>query len=366
MISVVYLILIYGIICVCMIIFNIFAILYGKGSDRISAVKVENYKTKIKEQFDRIADGLWVDENHLKFLKRKLKRGNELVIFDSVVTTYKKRENKYIDYYLDNLKEVFMYLMYYYEKRSNTEMAYYLSVVRDYNLLYNNKSSEIERILFDTLYDESFYCRDNAYLAICKIGNPYKLKDALVTISDSNKFFHKNLIFNGLNIYDGNNDTLNKILVNNFDLFRTDIKCCIIDYLAFYSTEYSDFVFSILTLSNTERSLKISCLRYFEYVHYERAEKLLIAYVDEYFNSDFLFCFTAVKALRNYVSEESISMIKNAIHSNNFKIRDIACESLAVIRLGLNAKDLEEFDLEEDVTDMYNYHVKKNMKKTVK
>ena len=42
----------------------------------------------------------------------------------------------------------------------------------------------------------------------------------------------------------------------------------------------------------------------------------------------------------------------------------MACESLAVIRLGLHAKDLDEFVFEEDVNDLYNYHIHKNKKKS--
>lgn len=366
MISVVYLIIIYGIICFAIIIFNICAILYGKGNRRISSLKINNYKSKIKEQFARVSEGALVDENHKKYLKRHLKRSSELFIFDEIVASYIKRENEYIERYLDNLNEVFMDLLYFYEKRSNTELAYYLSVIRDYNFLYNNNSYEVERILFETLYDESFYCRDNAYLAICKIGDPYKLRTALINISKSDKFFHRNLISNGLNIYNGDNDILNDILIKNFDLFRIDIRCCIIYYLSFCSDEYSEFIYSILTRPRSDRSLKLSCLKYFEYVYYYKVEKLLITYVDEYFNNDFEFCLYAVRALRNYVSEGSITTIRKAIYSNNFRIRDAACESLAVIRLGLDVKELNDFEFEEDVTDMYNYHVKKNMKKTVK
>ena len=82
------------------------------------------------------------------------------MIFDSVISRYKKHENKCIDAYLKDCKEIFISLMYHYDKKSNTEKAYYLSVIRDYNLLYDNKNKEIERILFESLQDESFYCRD--------------------------------------------------------------------------------------------------------------------------------------------------------------------------------------------------------------
>lgn len=364
--NVVFLIIIYVTICFFMILFNIFAIFYRKGSNKLNSIKTYNYKKRIKEQFKRISEGNGVDLEHLKYLKRKLKHGNQLILFDFVISRYKKKENKYIDTYLNDCKDIFIDLMYYYEKRSNTEKAYYLSVIRDYNFLYNNKNQEIECILFETLQDKNFYCRDNAYLAICKIGNPYKLRDVLLNISDSNKFFHSNLILNGLSIYNGNNNKLIELLIKDFDKFRNDIKCCIIKYLSYYDSQYSYFVYSILTSSITNKELQISCIEYFEYVYYEKAEKVLIHYVNEYFDSDLEFCLTAVKSLRTYTSEESISTIIKAIHSDQFKVRDVACESLAVIRLGIDTKDLEDFSLEEEISDMYNYHIKKNMKKVVK
>lgn len=364
--NVVYLIIFYAVICSCMIVFNIFATIYGKGSSKINSIKTKIYSKKIKEQLKKIEKGSNIDSEHLKYLKRKLKHGNELVIFDSVISRYRKHENKCIDAYLKDCKEIFISLMYHYDKKSNTEKAYYLSVIRDYNLLYDNKNKEIERILFESLQDESFYCRDNAYLAICKLGSPNKLCEALINISNSNKFFHNNLISNGLNIYNGNTEVLIKMLMSRFDKFRDDIKCSVIEYLSYYDSRYSKFVYSLLLSQDTDKNLKISCLRYFEYTYYKDAEKLIIKYVNEYFDTDLELCLSAVKALRNYTSKESISTITKAIYSKNFKLRNIACESLAVIMLGMDARDLEDFSLEEEVSDVYNYHIRKNMKKVVK
>ena len=59
-------------------------------------------------------------------------------------------------------------------------------------------------------------------------------------------------------------------------------------------------------------------------------------------------------------------MLKKSAKNNNLKIRDIACESLAVIRLGLSSKDIIELVSDDEDDDMYNYHIRKNMKKLVK
>lgn len=363
MINIVYLILIYVIICFFMILFNVLAIFHSKGSSKLNKIKIRKYKEKIKEQFKRIEEGFLISEEHIKYLKKKLKYGTELIIFDSIISDYKKRENAYIDKYLNNCKSVFTDLMYYYDKRSSTEKAYFLSIIRDYNLLYKNKSKEIERILFDALNEESIYCRDNAYLAICKMGKASNLCKALINISSSNKYFHKNLLINGLNIYNGNLKSLNKLLVKYFDEFRIDIKCCVIEYLSYSDGGYNDFVFELLLDKNLNRKLKLSAIKYFEYSHYYEAEKLLISYVLENLDKDVELCLVSVSALRNYTSNNSINTIKKAIHSKYFKIRDMACESLAVIRLGLNSKELDEFNLEDDITDMYNYYIRKNTKK---
>lgn len=362
--TVVYLIIIYVVICISMILFNIFATILEKGSNKISSKKRNIYKTKIKEQFNRISLGLNVDEEHLKYLKIKLKHSSELMILDSVVTRYKKRENKYIDEYLNLCSEVIINLIYYYEKRSNTEMSYYLSVIRDYDILNKNNSKEVEHILFNKLQDKSFYCRDNAYLAICKLANPNKICDALISISLSDKFFHQNLIFNGLSIYNGNIFKLNNLLIQNFDKFRNEIKSCIIEYLSYYDNKYNDFIYSLID-DKTDRMILLSAIKYFENIYYKKVEKLLIEYSNKYYENDLELCIACIKSLRSYPSEKSISTIIKAIHSTSFKLRNVACESLAVIRLGINAKDIEDFSLEKEENDMYNYHIRK-IKKVVK
>lgn len=366
MINIVYLILIYVIICFSMIIFNILAIIYGKGNDKLNSIKSRNYKDRIKKQFNRLEEGLKVEEEHLKYLKKRLKYDNELVIIDSIINRYKRKENKFIDIYLDNCKEVFIDLLYYYRKKNSAEKAYYLSVIRDYNLLYKNKSPLVEEILFDALNEKSFYCRDNAYLAICKMGDENKLYKALLSISESNKYFHRNLIVNGLNTYNGDMKKLSKLLVDNFDKLRNDLKCSVIEYLFYYDSGYSDFVFSLLSGKKIDRDLRLSCIKYFEYVYYKDAEKLLITYVLENFSSDITLCLASVKALRNYTSESSIYTIKKAIYSKNLKIVDMACESLAVIKLGLNPSEIEEIEIDGEVSDMYNYHIRKSAEKMVK
>ena len=361
--NVVYLIIIYGVICICMILFNVLAIIYGEGSNKINDLKRKKYKQKIKEQFKNIENKKEVDKEHLKYIKRKLKHGNELIIIDSIITSYKRRENKYIDEYLLACKEIFIELIYHYNKKSNTEKAYYLSVIRDYNLLYKCDRKEVERILFNSLQDESFYSRDNALLAISKMGSTDKLYNALIKISNSDKFFHPNIISNSLNIFNGNTSELIKLLMDNFDKLRSDIKCSLIEYIAYYKTSYNKFILELL-LSSNDRNIKLSALKYFEYISYKPALKVLIDYVDKYLNIDFNLCITAIKALRNYSDEKSINTLKKAAYSDNFKMRNMACESLAVIRLGLSAKDLDEFVFEEDVNDLYNYHIHKNKKKS--
>ena len=112
----------------------------------------------------------------------------------------------------------------------------------------------------------------------------------------------------------------------------------------------------------------MSAIKYFELVYYNDAERLLITYINKYLDSnlgDLDFCLACIKALRNYNSEVSINTIKKAIYYDNFKIRNVACESLAVIRLGIDPSDLEDSSLEDETNEMYNYYIRKNIKKVV-
>ena len=364
--SAIYIILIYVIICFCMILFNTFIILYGKVNTKINTLKTRKMKEKIKSQLNRLKNNFMVEEEHLKYLKRNLKKGNKLMIFDSIVTSYQKRENPCINKYLDSLKDLFAELMYYYVKKNVTERAYFLSVIKDYNVLYQNNKLEIDSILNKLLQDNNFYCRDNAYLAICKMGMADKMVRALLNISQSSKFFYIALLMNGLNMYNGEQVELLKLLMKEFNAFRDDIKCCIIEYASYYSNDYNDFILGLILSKDTSKELKISCLHYFEYVFYDKAEDVIVECVNTYLDDEFSLCYASVKALRNYNSKKSIETIMKAIYSDNFKIRDIACESLAVIRLGFNANDANDFPTEDNIDDMYYYHVRKNMEKMVK
>lgn len=361
--STILLIIIYALFCISMILFNIGLIFYNKINNNIINKKTDRLIQLIKEQFNIIESGLQVEEKHLKYIKRYIKNSNNLIIFDQIIDMFIKKENPNINEYLSSLKDIFIDSIYYYDKKNDTEKAYYFSVIKDYNILYENEKQDILDILFNSLHSKNFYCRDNAYLLICKIGNKKNVVDALLEISESNKFFHKNLIKNGLILYEGDSNILLDMLIKKYNKFRNDIKCCIIEYASYYSDSDNYHEFILEELNSINKDIKISCLYYFECVKYDLALEFILKNVD---NRDFDISYSAIKSLRNYNQQDSIEMLKKLAKNNHLKIRDIACESLAVIRLGLSSKDIMEFVDVDDADDMYNYHIRKNMKKMVK
>ncbi len=363
--KVTYLILIYTIICFCMIIFNASAIIYGKGNDRINAIKIKKYKEKIKEQFQLLKENQQVSTEHKKYLKRKLLNSNNLLTYDTIIINYLKKEEPYIQKYLQECKEVFEELLYKYDKKNNIEKAFCIKSLKEYGLFYQNNVKAVEDVLFENLIDESIYCRDNAYLAICSMANPNKITEALKIISNSTKFFHKNVIIIGLNSYRENSEELLEVLLSNFNKFSTDIKCSIIEYAAYFDNKNCKVILDLLLNRRSPRSLKISCLKYFEYVCYKPAGPILATYVYKYLDIDNDLCYYIVKALRNYKTKNCLKAIEKAIYSEDFHIRDIACESLAFIRLGLDSKEVDDFfEREGEILEMYDYHFEKNKPKS--
>lgn len=363
----VYLIVIYGVVCLSIIIFNMLLIVLSKVNTKLNATAIKKEKVKIKQQFKRIEDNLGVDESHIKYLKKRLRKRSKLMVFDEIVTSYQHRNNPYIVRYLLSIKDVFTELMHYYVKKNDTIRAYYLGIVKDYNILYQNTNPSIDTILFESLQDKNFYCRGNAYLAICKMGEANKVIRSLLNISTSSKFFHENIIMTGLNIYNGDADELINLSMGKFNSFSDEVKCCIIKYISYYNKDNcSQFVLSLITKKQEVKKVIISCLNYFEYVHYDKAEEVLIDLANQNLNKDFFISYATIRALRNYSSKNSIRAINKAVYSDSFKIRDIACESLAVIRLGLRTSDINEMLAKDEIYDMYNYYIKKNIEKKVK
>lgn len=356
-----YIILIYTIICFCMIIFNALAIILGKGNNKINSIKLKKYKEKIKEQFALLSENKQVTKEHKKYLKRKLLNSNNFLAYDTIIINYLKKEEPYIKEYLQECREVFEELLYKYDKKNNIEKAFCIKSIKEYDVFFHNNVRAVEDVLFENLNDESIYCRDNAYLAICSMAEPAKVTEALKIISKSEKYFHKNIIIIGLNSYKENSNKLLDELLTNFSKFSTDIKCSIVEYAAYFDNKYGKYFLDLILNKKIPRSLKISCLKYFEYVYYKPAGPILVAYTYKYLDIDNDLCYYTVKALRNYQSKNSIKAIEKAIYSKDFHIRDIACESLAFIRLGLDSKELDDFfEKESEILEMYDYHFQKN------
>ena len=363
--NVTYIILIYAIICICMIIFNASAIILGKGNNKINNIKLKKYKEKIKEQFVLLSENKPVTKEHKKYLKRKLLNSNNFLTYDNIVTNYIKKEEQYIKPYLDECREVFEELLYKYDKKNNIEKAFCIKSIKEYGVFIHNNVVAVEDVLFENLNDESIYCRDNAYLAICSMEEAVRIIEALKIISNSEKYFHKNIITIGLNSYQGNSDKLLDGLFNNFSKFSLDIKCCIIEYATYFDNKYSKHILELLLNKKTPRILKINCIKYFEYVYYKPAGPILVAYTYKYLDYDNDMCYHTVKSLRNYESKNSIKAIEKSIYSADFRIRDIACESLAFIRLGLDSKEIDNiFEQESEILEIYDYHFQKNRSKS--
>lgn len=362
-----YIILIYTIICIAMIAFNTLAILASKGSVKINVIKEEKYRNLIKEQFKNIEEKENVSEEHLNYLKKVLRNSNNLLTYDLILSTYIKRKDENIEYintYLDAVRPVFEELLYKYEKKNNIEKAFFIKLLHEYRILKENSVPAIDDIMFENLNDESIYCRDNAYIAICSMDDEEKINEALKLISNSKKFYHENIITIGLNTYNGNTKKLLDLLFKNFYKYQTEVKCSIIDFASLSNTQYNNFILDLLLQKNVSKKIKISCLKYFEYIYYKSAESVITTYAEIHLNKDIDLCYQSIKSLRNYKSKKSINTIEKAIYSNNFKIRDIACESLAFIRLGLSSKEQDTFLNNEELLDLYNYHYTKNEKKS--
>lgn len=362
--NVIYLIILYAAICICMIIFNVIAIIHNKSNIKINLVKEKKYKIKIKEQLKKIETVNEVEKDHKKYIKRKLLSSNNLLTYESIISNYLKRKDENYDNlkkYLELMKPTFNELFYKYQKRNSIEKSYFIKVMTEYKLLKNNIIPAIDESLFENLNDESIYCRDNSYLAICSIENPNKINDALIIISNSEKFFHKNIITIGLNLYNGKSNELLNILVKNFNKYSDNIKCCIIEYAAYIDNNYGKYILELFLNKQTPRQIRISCLKYFEYVFYHPAGAILTASVYKYLDKDEELCYYIIKALKNYATKTAIKAIEKSIYSENFKIRDIACESLAFIRLGINAKEVDDFlNNESELLEMYDYYFQKN------
>jgi hypothetical protein len=317
----------YLIICVSMILFNIYcavAIRYREKSRSKRSVKMYN---EIKCQMDEIAISKPVCMYHEKYLKRTLVHVGNLLVFDRALERAFQDKPELAQEYIKEIYSVFIHLGFEYLEKDSIKAAYLAHVLGKYRIAKDLPIDPIGEVMLAYLKFDSIYTRQNTLKALISFGNEEKVLLALKIIDRRKLYIHGKLLTNMLIEFTGDHENLTRILYDNLDGFSDEIKLVILNYIRFVSSSYNEEMLGILKDESVNKELHFSAIRYFGRHAYKPSLPLLINFVK---NSEDNWEYAAISAvsLGSYREQESIDALKQALKSTNWHVRYNAAKSL--------------------------------------
>ena len=329
-------VLIYAYLAVCaaMIGFNIACIFVFRIKDK----RMDHYSQRfINIVRQTIEDGT-VTEDHCKFLSKKLKNINNLMAFDKTLEELFAQTPEQAREYLRQLSSVFIYLTLAYKKKNEIQAAYFPYIIQKYKVFQDHPIGIVTDTLLQLVRSPSLYVRENALQAIYSIGSVDCTVNALWILNQNSYYHHPKMIADGLLNFSGDTKQLGERLWDHFDRFSCQMQRVIVDYFRFSSPDHQERILTLLTSQCVDDEIAYSCIRYLGKYAYPPAYPVLTDIVEKYQHDQWIYTAITASALSNYPGAQTVAILKELLHSQNWHVRFNASQSL--MALGLYYTDM--------------------------
>lgn len=335
------LVYIYLAVCLAMILFNIWTIIFSKRRDKLNAKHAQKYDSMIREDLERIRDGGEPDKKHIKYLGKKILHQEHLLVFVQVMVELFKEYSVEIRSFLDCMSPYLDPLVDRYKRHNDPiRYAFFLYTLRVFQQMSGNTPEKISDILLSALREPNTYCRENALQAIYRSGETGLVVRALEIMDSEGINHNKKLLCDGLLAFTGDKNELMDRLWDVFETFQPAMQVVILDYIRFCAPSHKDRLLSILTDEKRSPELRFSCIRYFGKYPDEKAYPVLLDMAGNPANLRWEYPAIACTSLASYPGEKTLEVLKKALYVSNWYVRYNAAESLA--KLGVGYVDLIE------------------------
>lgn len=348
----------YLVICAAMIMFNVVCIFVFKQNE----IKIANDSEEFEKIIQRQIKSGKVDNEHKKYLVRKLKNEKYLLAFDQTLEKLYVDDPEGVKKYFKQLVFTFVELTKIYSKKDEIKATFFPYVIKKYQLFNGEKISSVNDAIYSLLRSKSVYCRENALYAIYSIGFCDNVIKALKIIDNGDNVHNQKLITDGLLSFSGDKSELDKALWQNLNKFSLQTKVAILDYFRFSNAYYPEPMLELLCDKTQDNEIRYSAIRYFGKYPYEAAYNQLCEFVNsEGYNWEY----SAISALSlaSYQSLETIDLLKSKLSDKNWYVRYNS--SLALKNMGLGYDDLKDIIEGNDkfASDIVKYQIdKENLK----
>ena len=264
------------------------------------------------------------EEENLEYIRRKINNKVYGQVFDETIIEFNQSDENYkvTTMLMESFPDYISKLIRNFNKESKFKRINTVYILGQYGV----NEEYINEFLIERLHSESLDMKLNAVTSLALIGDVNYFIKGLSLMSDSGVYLNEKIFVDILDQFNGDKDGLNSILLFNLSKLSVDLRCIVINHLKNYKAEYaSKILLSKLMKDDTDKEEKAGIIKFFEYVKYEKAEKVLIDIArGEIWELKAL----ATKALANYYSDNSVEILLDTIVDKNWYVRFNSAMSL--------------------------------------
>lgn len=356
-ISINYLIYSYMLICLFLLFYNIIYIIKSDISKKLMKKRSSYWKGEILKQISFLQKQENIEKRHLRNLEKKLVKIEELIYYVAALDSLNGHDT--FEIYLQNIFVTQQTLALKYAKKDSMSRAFFAYIISKYPSCNGDEIRPIMRILISYLDDSTIYCRENVLNALCALGNIQAVENALQILNDNHWFHHKKLLSDGLATFSGDKEKLMEVLWKHINDWDENIMISVVQFITICGGQYQEVFFPMLLSDNTNIEIRLGIMRYYRRYAYEPVREILYSFLQDD-NIDENLIIVAALVLDRYPGEETIDILKEALHHHNWYVRRNAASSLYNLRVELNTLDniLEGDDpYAKDILN-YKYQVK--------
>lgn len=352
---------IYGIVCASMIVFNIVYTLHLKGNAIRTQKRCKKLRQEIDPQFERLAQGAAIEQTHLKYLRRKLKKINQLVTYDQVFDEYALAKPDLTAEYLYQIQPALLYLSIVYEAREDTQASYFAYLLSKHVTKQQTHADSMQKLLLDYVKKQNLYCRFNALQALFRLGNMDYIITAVRLQDDGAIFLHEKILTELFLSFPGDHHQLIAHLLDAWNSFSLHTQLSILNYIRFRSGDYREEMFALMQHSSANKELRLAAIRYLGKYPFDPALAPLSAFVQDKDPERWEYATVAASSLSGYPEELVIDTLKQALYSENWYIRSAAAQSLDDLKV--DYRELVDVVIGNDryAREMMTYHLESRM-----
>ncbi len=318
----------YLLICVLLILFNIFYIFYADMTKRMISRSAGKWVAEIRKELEKVKEEEQISEDHINKIKEQAGTTNGLIAYSRALESLKTEEDLLylLSKYMKGCKDAYLDLAIKCIDNDDMDKAFMAYFITSTFEAYDGKYDQVYIILKTYLVDSSIYCKENILKALYAFGDAQKLCELLLLMDTEGMYHHKKLLSDGLCAFNGDKNSLARLLWQHESEFSEHTRIAIINFIATISNEYNSDFYAKLKSSDVSVEEKLAYIRYFSKHIFAPVCRQLYTFLQT--NEDTNLSIVSATALSSYPSKETVSVLKQALKSRNWYIRFNAAHSL--------------------------------------